>query len=77
MADRQQHWETVYRSKAADRARYVVPVLKRVKPGGPLRCSGLDMVRYAPDALHTGFGAPFRLHGHETEIHRTCYCVRI
>ena len=46
----------------ADRARYVAQVLKSVKtgghvivaafgPGGPLQCSGLDVVRYAPDAL--------------------------
>jgi SAM-dependent methyltransferase len=80
-----------------DRARYVAQVLKSVKPGGrvivaafgpggPLQCSGLDVVRYAPDALHTEFGAPFKLLGHETEIHHTptgreqefvyCYCVR-
>ncbi|WP_324779999.1 class I SAM-dependent methyltransferase [Thiobacillus sedimenti] len=80
-----------------DRARYVAQVLKSVKPGGhvivaafgpggPLQCSGLDVVRYAPDALHAQFGAPFRLLGHETEIHHTpggteqefvyCYCVR-
>jgi SAM-dependent methyltransferase len=81
----------------ADRARYVAQVLKSVKPGGhvivaafgpggPLQCSGLDVVRYAPDSLHAEFGAPFRLLGHETEIHYTptggeqefvyCYCVR-
>ena len=80
-----------------DRARYVAQVLKCVKPGGhviiaafgpggPLQCSGLDVVRYAPDALHAEFGSPFRLLGHETEIHPTpagkeqefvyCYCVR-
>jgi 2-polyprenyl-3-methyl-5-hydroxy-6-metoxy-1,4-benzoquinol methylase len=81
----------------ADRARYVAQVLKSVKPGGhvivaafgpggPLQCSGLDVIRYAPDALHAEFGAPFRLLKHETEIHHTpagkeqefvyCYCVR-
>ena len=81
----------------ADRARYVEQVLKSVKPGGhvivaafgpggPLQCSGLDVVRYDPDALHAQFGAPFRLLGHQTEIHHTpagqeqefvyCYCVR-
>ncbi|HKB54106.1 MAG TPA: class I SAM-dependent methyltransferase [Ramlibacter sp.] len=82
----------------ADRARYVAQVLKSVKPGGhvivaafgpggPLQCSGLDVVRYGPDALHAEFGAPFRLLGHETEIHHTpsggeqefvyCYCRRV
>ena len=82
----------------ADRARYVAQVLKSVKPGGrvivatfgpggPLQCSGLDVVRYAPDALHAEFGAPFQLLKHETEVHQTpagkeqefvyCYCVRV
>ena len=81
----------------AERARYIAQVIKSVKPGGhvivatfgprgPLQCSGLDVVRYAPDALHAEFGAPFQLLGHETEIHHTpagkeqefvyCYCVR-
>jgi len=82
----------------ADRACYVAQVLKSVKPGGhvivatfgpdgPLQCAGLDVVRYAPDALHAEFGAPFRLLRHETEIHYTptgqeqeyvyCYCRRV
>ena len=81
----------------ADRAHYVEQVLRSVKPGGhviiaafgpggPLQCSGLDVMRYAPDALHAEFGAPFRLLRHETEIHHTpsgqeqefvyCYCRR-
>lgn len=83
---------------AADRARYVAQVLKSVKPGGhvivatfgpggPLQCSGLDVVRYAPGALHAEFGDAFRLERHETEIHHTpagkdqefvyCYCRRL
>jgi SAM-dependent methyltransferase len=82
----------------ADRARYVAQVRKSVKPGGhvvvaafgpggPLQCAGLDVVRYAPDALYAEFGASFRLVRHETEIHHTpagqeqefvyCYCVRV
>jgi SAM-dependent methyltransferase len=82
----------------ADRARYVAQVMKSVKPGGhvivatfgpggPLQCAGLDVVRYAPDALHAEFGMSFRLLGHETEIHHTpsgeaqeyvyCYCRRV
>lgn len=84
-------------TKATDRARYVEQVLRAVKPGGhvivatfgpggPLQCSGLDVMCYAPDALHAEFGAPFRLLRHQTEIHYTpagkeqefvyCYCVR-
>jgi SAM-dependent methyltransferase len=81
-----------------DRARYVAQVLKSVKPGGrvivatfgpggPLQCSGLDVVCYAPDALHAEFGSSFQLLKHETETHYTpagkeqefvyCYCVRV
>jgi SAM-dependent methyltransferase len=81
----------------AERTRYVEQVLRSVKPGGhvivaafgpggPLQCSGLDVVRYAPESLHAEFGAPFRLLGHQTELHHTptgkeqefvyCYCVR-
>jgi 2-polyprenyl-3-methyl-5-hydroxy-6-metoxy-1,4-benzoquinol methylase len=81
----------------ADRAHYVAQVLHSVKPGGhvvvatfgpggPLQCAGLDVVHYAPDALHAEFGAPFRLLRYETEIHHTpageaqeyvyCYCRR-
>jgi len=82
----------------ADRERYVRQVLRAVKPGGhvivaafgpdgPLQCSGLDVVRYAPEALHAEFGPRFRLLRHEAEVHHTpagkaqefvyCYCLRI
>ena len=78
-----------------DRVAYVRQVTHAVKPGGhvvvatlgpkgPTRCSGLDVVRYDPDALHDQFGAKFRLLQHLTEIHQTpagatqqftyCYC---
>jgi len=78
-----------------DRAAYVRQVTDAVKPGGhvivgtfgpegPTKCSGLDVVRYDPDALHDQFGANFRLLRHLTEIHQTpagasqqftyCYC---
>ena len=84
-------------TEPADRARYVAQVLRSVKPGGhvivaafgpggPLQCSGLDVVRYSPDTLHAAFGTPFRLLRHESEIHHTpagreqefvyCYCIR-
>lgn len=77
------------------RAAYVRQVARAVKPGGhvivatfgpegPTKCSGLDVVRYGPDALHDEFGPAFRLMRHETELHRTpagaiqqftyCYC---
>jgi SAM-dependent methyltransferase len=78
-----------------DRAAYVRQVAYAVKPGGhvivatfgpegPAKCSGLDVVRYGPDALHHQFGPAFDLVKHETELHRTpsgiiqqftyCYC---
>jgi SAM-dependent methyltransferase len=78
-----------------DRAAYVRQVTRAVKPGGhvivatfgpegPTKCSGLDVVRYGPDALHDEFGAGFHLLKHLTQIHRTptgasqqftyCYC---
>jgi SAM-dependent methyltransferase len=78
-----------------DRAAYVRQVAHAVKPGGhvivatfgpegPTKCSGLDVVRYGPDALHHQFGAKFLLLRHLTEVHRTpwgaaqqftyCYC---
>lgn len=65
-----------------DRAAYVRQVVHAVKPGGhvvvatfgpegPTRCSGLDVLRYDPDALHDQFGAGFRLLRHLTAMHRT------
>jgi SAM-dependent methyltransferase len=78
-----------------DRAAYVRQVARAVKPGGnvivatfgpegPTKCSGLDVVRYEPDALHDEFGPAFHLLTHLTEVHRTpagatqqftyCYC---
>ncbi len=80
---------------AKDRVAYVRQVMHAVKPGGhvivatfgpegPTKCSGLDVVRYGPDALHDQFGAKFRLLRHLTEVHQTpagatqqftyCYC---
>ena len=78
-----------------DRAAYVRQVTHAVRPGGhvivatfgpegPRKCSGLEVVRYDPDALHGQFGSNFRLLRHLTEIHQTptgaaqqftyCYC---
>jgi 2-polyprenyl-3-methyl-5-hydroxy-6-metoxy-1,4-benzoquinol methylase len=78
-----------------DRAEYVRQVAHAVKPGGhvivatfgpegPTQCSGLDVVRYDPSALHDEFGPSFQLVKHLTELHRTpagsiqqftyCYC---
>jgi len=40
-------------------------------PEGPLKCSGLDVVRYDADALHEQFGPRFDLVRHLEEVHRT------
>lgn len=77
-----------------DRARYVAQVRNAVRPGGmvivatfaedgPLRCSGLDVVRYTPAALHAEFGSAFTLVESHRELHTTpsgakqafTYCV--
>lgn len=78
-----------------DRAAYVGQVARAVRPGGyvivatfgpdgPMKCSGLDVVRYDPNTLHDEFGPAFELVKHETELHHTpagavqqftyCYC---
>ena len=80
-----------------ERQRYVQTVQHAVKPGGhvivatfaedgPLRCSGLDIMRYRPDTLHDAFGAAFDLVNSADEMHHTpscadqhfiyCYCRR-
>lgn len=78
----------------ADRARYVMQVRHAVRPGGivivatfaedgPCRCSGLDVARYAPAALHAEFGSEFALVESHRELHTTpsgatqafTYCV--
>lgn len=80
-----------------DRQRYVQTVLHAVKPGGhvviatfaedgPLKCSGLDIVRYSPDTLYSEFGSNFDMVKSERELHHTpsganqnfvyCYCRR-
>ena len=83
-------------TKPEDRDAYVRSVVTAVKPGGhvivstfgpegPLKCSGLDVVRYDADSLHHQFGASFRLVESRKEIHETpfgttqqfvyCYCT--
>jgi len=78
-----------------DRAEYVRAVLHSVKPGGhvivatfaedgPTQCSGLPVMRYSADELHSEFGERFSLLTHDKEAHHTpfgtvqqfvyCYC---
>lgn len=67
---------------AADRDAYVEQVRRAVKPGGyvlvatfaedgPDHCSGLPVVRYSAEGLHSEFGIDFRLVKSEHEDHRT------
>jgi 2-polyprenyl-3-methyl-5-hydroxy-6-metoxy-1,4-benzoquinol methylase len=69
-------------TEAADRQAYVEQVRRTVKPGGyvlvatfaedgPEYCSGLPVVRYSADGLHSEFGTDFQLIRSEHEDHRT------
>ena len=40
-------------------------------PDGPARCSGLQVVRYSPDAMHAQFGSGFRLLDSVRDEHHT------
>jgi SAM-dependent methyltransferase len=77
------------------RIAYVRQVTRCVKPGGhiivstfgpegPVKCSGLDVIRYDAESLHREFGARFRPIKSSKEVHHTpfgttqqflyCYC---
>lgn len=69
-------------TEPADRTSYIAEVRRAVRPGGyvlvatfandgPTRCSGLEVHRYSPEALHAEFGSPFRLIASEREEHIT------
>lgn len=81
-----------------ERHAYVQKVLQTVKPGGlvivatfaedgPIKCSGLPVMRYSANDLHSEFGEPFELLGHEKESHHTpcgneqkfvyCFCRKV
>jgi len=59
-------------------------IISTFGPEGPMKCSGLDVVRYDAESLHREFGIHFRLLGSSKELHRTpfgttqqflyCYC---
>lgn len=82
---------------ASDRAAYVRQVARAVRhgghvivstfgPDGPMKCSGLDVVRYDPESLHGEFGEHFRLLESSKELHETpfgtvqqflyCHCTK-
>jgi len=65
-----------------DRAAYVAAARATVRPGGhvivasfaldgPARCSGLEVVRYSPDSMHSQFGSAFRLLDSVRDEHHT------
>ena len=65
-----------------DRRRYVDQVRAAVREGGyvmvatfaedgPMRCSGLEVMRYAPEGLHQQFGPDFQLLQTAREEHHT------
>ena len=82
-------------TQPADRQRYIDIVRRAVRvdghvivatfaPDGPDRCSGLEVVRYNPESLHSEFGDGFDLVDSTNETHHTpfgteqkfiyCYC---
>lgn len=78
------HDRAVFHFLTAPEARraYVQAVLRAVKPGGhiivatfaedgPLRCSGLPVMRYSATELQVEFGGAFALVAHERELHHT------
>ncbi len=69
-------------TNASDRQTYVEQVRRAVRPGGhvlvatfaedgPEYCSGLPVVRYSAEGLHSEFGTDFLLVRSEHEDHRT------
>ncbi len=69
-------------TEAPEREAYVAQVRRAMRPDGivlvatfaedgPLKCSGLDVVRYSPDALHHEFGEEFVVIESQREAHRT------
>ena len=40
-------------------------------PEGPMKCSGLDVVRYDAESLHSEFGGHFQLLDSSEELHQT------
>jgi hypothetical protein len=65
-----------------DRRAYCRVMDNSVEPGGhvviatfamdgPTRCSGLDVVRYSPESLHSEMGGRYELRGSIAEAHRT------
>ena len=78
------HDRAVFHFLTDPRARqaYIDQVRRYIKPGGlvlmatfgpngPLKCSGLDVVRYDEEKLHHEFGKGFQWLGSEVSLHHT------
>lgn len=84
-------------TQPADRQRYIETARRAIREGrhlivatfaldGPDHCSGLEVMRYSPESLHSEFGAGFQLVDSVRETHCTpfgteqrfiyCYCRR-
>lgn len=83
-----------FQTANADRQKYIECVKRSVRPGGhviiasfsldgPMKCSGLEVVRYSPESLGAEFGMSFELVETTSETHKTpfgteqdfIYCV--
>lgn len=73
-------------TEPGQRIAYVRQVVRAVKPGGhvivstfgpegPTKCSGLEVVRYSAELLHSEFGEHFRLVESSTELHQTPFGI--
>ena len=69
-------------TRREDRQRYIDQCGRSLKSGGhlliatfgtngPLKCSGLEIIRYSSESLENEFGGVFRLEKHFIESHRT------
>lgn len=69
-------------TKSEDRQKYIGNLRKSLATGGfllmatfgsngPLKCSGLEIVRYSAESLQKEIGEAFQLGKHFTEIHKT------
>lgn len=69
-------------TKPDDRKKYVKNLIASLKPNGyvlmatfgpngPLKCSGLEIVRYSNQSLKAELGESFHLESHFLEIHKT------
>lgn len=66
-ADRRRYVDLMHAALAADGQ----AIIATFAPGGPRKCSGLDIVQYAADQLAAELGSEMRLREERQEFHRT------